>query len=342
MKHAWISGSSRQAFYVIGPDDLALAPSECFGVGCDAAQKYIRHTPLNCSVKCCKLPHMRLSAIVVFLQTKRLPSAAGADYKEALLDHLPGVSLGVASKLSPRPAAPLAPRAPQQDTTHSTQHTSPGRRHKAAKRSTLPPLHGSPRPWADGAATSDTPGTDPFHDSRPRVSPPEGVSRSTGSGSTEASPTPSGETVPAGEHWSGTVRCGVNATFAAHAALAAIVLTVQRTFHGHVSAAELKWAFNQTASHLDDLLFATFAPSVTEGGGHVSGVPLAADTEATRFHGAITEAMACLLPGMHKLLLKLPDSAVEGAEVCACTAACMHVLVGLASEQNGTLQAAVR
>lgn len=226
-------------------------------------------------------------------------------------------------------------------TTHSTQRDVSNSGVKAAKRCSLPPLHGSPRGWAGATrrATGPPPAPlpplpAPLQHSAPVKCPPatrvrqcEGqytLGRPEKAFGAVASPRSGGDAVeppPGGKAWSGYVRCGVNDMCNAHTAVAALVRSVHTFFRDLVSPAELKWAYNQTASHLDDLVFATFAPAVSEsaetvGGEYMSGVVMAADTEAGRYHAAITEAMSFILPALHMQLLNPPDCARRDSEVC--------------------------
>lgn len=247
----------------------------------------------------------------------------------------PAAGASAAHSTQPRCTVP-PPESLPRIMPHSTQRGDPGTGEKAAKRSSLPPLHGSPRHWAGAAAApaGPLPPLPPPLPDRAQVELPPAVhARRCEERSTLETPAPSArgaaapkadgaaaEPPPAGKAWSGCLRCGVNETCNARTAIAAIVRAVHTFFHGHVSPAELKWAFNQTASHLDDLLFATFAPAVSEaaeaaGGEYMSGVAMAADTEASRFHSAITEAMSFMLPALQMHLLNPPDCSLRDAEV---------------------------
>eukprot|EP00892_Ulva_mutabilis_P001618 jgi/Ulvmu1/11457/UM076_0033.1 len=200
----------------------------------------------------------------------------------------------------------------QASTSHRPQ-TQQQPQPRGSKPGDAPPAARKP---AAGAATCGAAGPSPV-----KPAPPAAAARAMPPPTPPPLPEAAPEPAPlVSAAWSGLVRCGVNDTCAAQAAIEAVVSSVHSTFRDHLSPATLKWACNQMCSHLDDLLFATFAPQVAPTSkSSMPAVPGRAGDDVEEYHSTVAEAMAYVLPNFQKCLLRVSGdtlpTAVEGSNV---------------------------
>ena len=236
------------------------------------------------------------------------------------------------------------PQLPCMPSQAATQHSTRSECSTEVSRGTLPPLHGSPRlvcTLPPEVAARPLPPLPPLPAAAPPL--PAHACHGTPSASQTACPLPRPrappcvqppppqeesepppghscaslrargaeeapcDDVPASDIWSGLVRCGVNQTCSVQGAIGAVVDTLTAAFLGRLSPASFKSACNQMTGHLDDLLFATFAPAVNASERIPAGGPAPPGAEAELYYGGVTEAMACLLPALQKRLLHGPS-----------------------------------